>query len=85
MLFLYIDGITSPISIGEFCVLLNADRITSPMNIGEIWCSFQYRQNYFADEHRRDLWFLYTDRITSPMIIDEKAVLYTVVKEIFTY
>ena len=44
--------------------------ITSSLNIGEIWCSL-YRRNYFANDHRRDLgfFFLYADRITSPMVI----------------
>ena len=64
------------------------DRIISPMIIGEILCSYIQtdRSNYFADDHRRDLvFFLYTERITSPMNIGDKVALSMVVKVIFTY
>jgi len=56
----YTDRITSPIIIGEILVHpYYTDRITSPMIIGEILVFSLYRQNYLADDHRRDFGSVY--------------------------
>jgi len=41
-------------SSAKFSFPYYADRNTSPMNIGEIFVPLLYRQNYLADDHRRD-------------------------------
>ena len=56
------NRINSPMIIARFRYLHYTDRITSWMIIGEIFASSLYRQNYLADDYRREFGILIIQR-----------------------